>query len=38
MDANEQRAWQNIETAEAEFLRNLADKGGLTGDVPLSEG
>ena len=28
-------AWQNIETAEVEFLRNLADKGGLSGDAPM---
>lgn len=29
-------AWNNIETAEVEFLRNLADKGGLTDDdVPM---
>ena len=27
-------AWQSIETAEAEFLTNLADKGGLADPVP----
>lgn len=27
-------AWQNIETAEVEFLNNLADKGGLADPVP----
>ena len=27
-------AWQNIENAEAEFLRSLADNGGLADPVP----
>ena len=27
-------AWQHIEAAEIEFLRNLADKGGLADPVP----
>ena len=31
---NAELAWQNIETAEVEFLRNLADKGGLADPVP----
>ena len=26
-------AWQNIETAEVEFLNNLAEHGGLPNDV-----
>ena len=31
---NAELAWQNIEAAEVEFLRNLADKGGLADPVP----
>ena len=27
-------SWQNIETAEVEFLNNLAEKGGLADQVP----
>lgn len=30
----QEAAWQNIETAEVEFLNNLAEKGGLADPVP----